>query len=325
MALYRIMFGTITLLHLALLAPDLNLWYGPRGVVSAQTVKEWPFDVLVDPLMLLPPTEQSLQVFFVLFVVAAFMLTTGLFTRFSAALVFLGLTSFHHRDWATINSGDIFMRLAALYLGMSNAGRALSLDRLLEVWTEKKVTSGPPEPVTMWAHRLLQVQLNVLYCQAFWTKMCGPMWISGDALYYVTRLEDLRRIEVPFMNNLIALKIMTWFTLATEFALWTLIWVKECRYYVLAAGLLLHLGIDIFMNIPLFEYLMVTVYILWVDPADLVKIMHRVRHVAQKLLPIKPEFVYDSTNMNSMRKAETLRRIDCLQLVQFIDSNVGSK
>ncbi len=322
MGLYRIMFGVIILLHLALLAPDLNIWYGPNGVVSAETVKQWPFDVLIDPLMLMPPTEQSLQLFIGIFVLAAISLTLGLFTRFSAALVFIGLTSFHHRDWATINSGDIFMRLAALYLSFSNAGRALSLDRLIEVWTSRELLTGPPPPVTMWVHRLMQVQLSFLYCQAFWTKTVGDVWISGNALYYVTRLEDLRRFSLPpFLNNLIVLKLLTWFTLATEFALWTLIWVKECRYWVLLAGMCLHLGIDLFMNLPLFEYLMVTVYILWVDPKDLVNLMSKIRLFIKSLVKQPLTFTYDGANLTSARKAETVRRLDIFRIVEIVNTS----
>lgn len=320
MALYRIMFGAIMLLHLALLAPDLNLWYGPNGVVSIETARQWPFDVLIDPLMMMPPTEQSLNTLIIVFAIAAFTLTFGLMTRLSAFIVFICLTSLHHRDWAVINSGDIFMRLAALYLSVSNAGRALSVDRLIEVWTCKEIVSGPSPPVTMWAHRLMQFQLCILYWQAFWTKVDGNTWVSGNALYYVTRLEDLRRFSMPpFTNNLLVLKLLTWFTLATEFALWTLIWIKECRYWVLLAGLSLHLGIDLFMNLPLFEYLMVTVYVLWIDPKDLVTVMTKIRAVAHKLIKNPIRLNYDSTKNVSARQAETLKRLDILRLLELTD------
>lgn len=223
-----------------------------------------------------------------------------------------------------INSGDIFMRLAALYLAFSNAGKALSLDRLVEVWTTKDVTSGPAPPTTIWAHRLLQVQLSILYWQAFCTKLDGNVWVSGNALYYVTRLEDLRRLSMPpFANNLLVLKFLTWFTLATEFSLWTFVWIKELRYWVLLAGLFLHLGIDLSMNLPLFEYLMVTVYVLWIDPDDLVKVMAKIRVLVHKIIKKPIQFSYNSADDFSARRAETLKRIDIFRILEFADTGIN--
>ncbi len=40
------------------------------------------------------------------------------------------------------------------------------------------------------------------------------------------------------------------------------------RYYVLAAGLALHLGIDYAMNIPMFEYITMAGYLVFVDSKD---------------------------------------------------------
>ena len=54
-----------------------------------------------------------------------------------------------------------------------------------------------------------------------------------------------------------------------EFSLAALVWVRRLRYPLLAAGLLLHLGIEVSMNIPIFEWVMVSAYVLFLRPEDL--------------------------------------------------------
>jgi len=75
---------------------------------------------------------------------------------------------------------------------------------------------------------------------------------------------------VPVLfDHLWILNLLTWGTLAIEFSLWTLIWIKELRYYVLICGVALHLGIEWAMNVPLFGLLMIACYTNFVEAADL--------------------------------------------------------
>ena len=62
---------------------------------------------------------------------------------------------------------------------------------------------------------------------------------------------------------------LTWSTLAVELALGTLIWIRELRYWVLLAGVGLHLGIELSMNIPMFEWIMIITMLCMVDPKDM--------------------------------------------------------
>ena len=62
---------------------------------------------------------------------------------------------------------------------------------------------------------------------------------------------------------------MTWGTLLVEFALGALVWFRDLRYPVLLAGLLLHLGLEYSMIIQLFQWVMISAYVLFIDPRDL--------------------------------------------------------
>ncbi|HEY9712737.1 MAG TPA: HTTM domain-containing protein [Chroococcales cyanobacterium] len=326
-ALYRILFGILLLQNALLLGPDLNTLYGygRDAIVSATTSREWTQDLIVDALFLLPSNNQSLQLFFAILTGASLTLTLGLFSRTSAFVVFICLAAFHHRNWTVINSGDIFMRLAALYLALSPAGKTLSLDRIVAVWfsNSREEAFGAPQSSSPWVQRVMQLQLAMLYCQAFLTKFAGGSWMSGDAVYYVLRLQDFQRIKMPFIyDNLLLMRLLTWATLLVEFALWALIWIKELRYYILLAGVALHVGIDLSLNLPIFEYLMITAYVLFVDAGDLAGIMNWIRARFHKLEPHRWLIVYDGGDEIGVRVAESIRRFDILQRFDFVDCSL---
>ena len=67
-----------------------------------------------------------------------------------------------------------------------------------------------------------------------------------------------------------------------EFSLGVLVWIKEFRYYVLAAGLLFHLLIEYSLNIPMFEWDALSAYVLFMEPEDLARAWRRVRAVVRR-------------------------------------------
>jgi len=269
-ALYRILFGILVLADIALLWPDLMVWYGEKGAVTLETALRTAQGTRLNLFPLLPPGDLWVQLFFAVVVLFAFFLTIGLFTRVSSVIVFVGLISIHHRNLFIINSGDGLLRITGFLLMFAPCGAAISVDRMRRI--RKGIQSPEPTLHSPWAQRLIQIQLAIAYFSTFYWKTQGSMWIDGTALYYVSRLSEFQRFPVPFLfENLWLIKLATWFTLLAEFALGVLVWIKEFRYYVLAAGVLLHLGIEWSMNIPLFEWIFIAAYITFIEPAHLDK------------------------------------------------------
>jgi hypothetical protein len=64
------------------------------------------------------------------------------------------------------------------------------------------------------------------------------------------------------------LKLGTWFAMVLEFSLGALIWIKRIRYKVLFAGLIFHLWLEYSLNIPMFQWDILTGYLLFVDAED---------------------------------------------------------
>jgi Vitamin K-dependent gamma-carboxylase len=268
-SLYRILLGMLLLTFGLLLAPDWLIWFSEKGMLTRDTASlfqaEFP---AIDLFQVLPPGDGSAMLVFYLFMVSSLCLTLGLFTRTSAVLVFLCLASLDGRNPFIFHGGDVFLRLSIFFLIFSQAGAALSLDRL---WRLKRgVQCGPPPASAPWAQRLIQLQLAAVYLTNAIVKSSGEVWLDGTAIYYTARIEEFWRLPVPYVfDHMWTIKFATWSTILIEAALGLAIWFKDLRYLVLLAGLMLHAGIEWAMNIPLFAATMVAAYVTFIEPAHL--------------------------------------------------------
>lgn len=321
MALYRIVYGLIVLWFGFLLSPDLLFWFGPDSPVSSPVSREFPSEILLDPLIIFPRSDLTIKAAFAILMLSAFTLTIGLASRISALVVFLALVSFHHHNWLILNSGDTIMRISALYLALSNCGDALSADRLIRTCTSAGKEPRHAQAKAPWAQRLMQIQLTLLYCQAFFSKIAGEMWVNGTALYFTTRLEDFRRFHfAAIADNIEILKFLTWSTLAIEFSLFTLIWLKDLRYIVILLGLLLHASIDISMNLPIFQWLMMAAFIPFIYPEDLSKVANKLRCLGDRIWGPPKLLIYDGRKKAAAVKAELMAHLDCLKRKSIVSA-----
>lgn len=267
-ALFRIAYGLLVTATLVLLRPDWLAWYGPHGWITLHTMQTVEPGTRINLFTIIPQTDNWINAFFWVFLASAILLTVGLLTRVNSVIVFLCLTSIHQRNLFINHGGDTFLRLAGFFLMFSAAGAVLSLDRLLRIWRGKEGELIPPQ--RPWAQRMIQIQLSLLYFAAFCTKVKSPAWLNGTALYYVYHVDSLRRFPVPaWLLHPAMLKLGSWSAIALEFSLGVLIWVKKLRYFLLALGLLFHLWLEYSLNIPLFQWDVLSAYILFIDPADI--------------------------------------------------------
>jgi hypothetical protein len=207
--------------------------------------------------------------------IAALSLAAGFYTRTSAIVTFILFVSLNHRDPLILNSGDTFLRIGTFFVIFSPAGQMLSLDARRRARQRPGAAAVVPQPP--WAMRLIQLQLTFLYLYAFVWKISGTMWLSGTAVYFTSRLVEFWRFPVPYVfEHMWTIKLWSWATLLIEFALGTLVWIKELRYPVLIAGVLLHIGIDYSMNIPLFGFIMASAYVTFIEPADLERVLRQI-------------------------------------------------
>jgi hypothetical protein len=315
-ASFRFAFGVLVLFNLMLLRPEWSTWFGPRGVLGLDTMRELAPGWRINAFLVLPPKEGSANAIFWILLVAAIFLTVGLATRLSSVVVFVGLASLHQRNIFMANSGDTLLCVTGFFLVFAPAGGALSADRLLRIW--RGVETAEIRPRAPWAQRLIQIQVALVYFSSFWAKSRGSHWMDGTALYYALHVEQFQRFPVPvWLTSAVFVKLATWLTLALEFSLGVLVWFKDLRYTILLCGFLFHLCIEYSMNIPLFEWIMCSAYITFVEPDDMTRAWRSMCKRADAWMPAPLTVTYDGRHEKVVRTVNLLRALDVFQRLRF--------
>jgi Vitamin K-dependent gamma-carboxylase len=270
-SLFRIVYGGLIVITLLLLRPDWLTWYGVHGWVSFPTAITLEPGTRLNLFALMPQRDAWVNALFWVSLTSAIFLTFGFLTRFNSILVFVCLASIQQRNLYITHGGDTFLRLVGFFLMFAPAGAAFSVDRWLRV--RRGIEPAEIRPQSPWAQRMIQVQLSLMYLAAFLLKIKGAPWLQGTALFYVYHLDELRRFPLPgWFYFPMVLKLGSWFALLLEFSLGGLIWVKEFRYPLLALGVLFHLFLEYSLNIPLFQWDVLSAYVLFIDPKDLERV-----------------------------------------------------
>jgi hypothetical protein len=277
LALFRIAYGVFVIANLLLLRPDWLAWYGDHAWISLQTMQSIETGPRLNLFTVIPQTDVWIHSLFWLFLTSAIFLTIGFLTRVNSVVVFLCLTSIQQRNLFITHGGDTFMRVAGFFLMFAPAGAAFSVDRLLRIRRGKESSRVPL--CRPWAQRMIQIELALVYFSSFCWKLKGQSWTHGTALFYVYHIESLRRFPLPawFFHSAV-LKSGTWFSLVFEFAMGALIWIKRLRYPLLAIGVAFHLWLEYSLNIQLFQWDILSAYILFIDPSDLMRVWNRIRN-----------------------------------------------
>jgi hypothetical protein len=267
-AVFRILYGVCVTATLVLLHAEWLDWFGVHSWITLSTMTRVEPGVRLNLFTVMPQNDAWITAFFWIFLSFAILLTVGLWTRVSSVVVFVCLASMQQRNLYILHGGDVFLRVSGFFLMFAPAGAALSLDRLIRV--RRKLEGPEIAPRAPWAQRMIQFELALLYFSAFLWKIKGAPWLNGTALFYVLHIHALQRFPLPgWIQHPWILKLGTWYTLALEFCLGVLIWFRPFRYPLLLLGLLFHLCLEYALNIPMFQWDVLTVYVLFLDPADL--------------------------------------------------------
>jgi hypothetical protein len=265
----RMAFGALAILWGLWLLPMRDGLLDANGVTPTQpsTAHTW-------GLFAVWNTNGAMLIGIVVLVLAAFALLVGWHSRLAAILVFILIMSFERRIPLAFNSGDDLVRIEALLIAISPCGAALSLDQRRTTGSFWSAQTRPNWPI-----RLLQVQLSIIYIAAAQVKLSGEPWLHGTAVSYVLRLEDMQRVIAPewFATNALAMNMLTWGTIAVELAVGILVWFPRFRPWVLAAGVLMHLLIDAYVQVGIFSYAMFVMYFAWLSPETAKLLPQKVR------------------------------------------------
>jgi hypothetical protein len=240
--------------------PHLFVFYGPDGVLPRPLpVGPGQWSVL--------STFNSVPVLAVVWLatlLAGVALTAGASPRIAAVVLLVGIIAFTRRDPYVLNSGDILLRVLAVYLIFAPSGESLSWDR----WRRDRAHFWEFPERAPWAMRMLQVQLSVIYLAAVWAKLQGDVWRNGTALSFALRMTDQLRVPNPgfVAGSPLLVEWLTFGTLLVELSIGLFVWNRRARWWVLGAGFLMHLGIEIFIMVGFFSIGMWVLYLVFLPP-----------------------------------------------------------
>jgi hypothetical protein len=265
LGLVRIAFGLVVAAWTLALLPDLYQLFGAQGVVPQHPRFDYEWSVFA-----ILPGDTALLIGWVVLLVSSLALAVGWHSRLAAVLVFVLVQSFVRRDPYVFNAGDAIVVLLALVLALSSCGAALSLDQRRRTGAFWSAQDRAP-----WAVRLLQVQLSLIYLVSVQAKLAGDSWLEGSAVSYAWRT-DGRFAFLPapewLAANALVVNALTWGTLVVELALAVLVWNRRLRFWVLGAGVVMHLAMMINLNIGFFSLAMFVLYLAFI-PWDTVQRM----------------------------------------------------
>ncbi|HEV3164602.1 MAG TPA: HTTM domain-containing protein [Isosphaeraceae bacterium] len=262
---FRIIFGLVVLLNLALLSLELDYWFTDHGLLQGTEARE-AAGPLRPSLLQHVQDPVSVRVFFGAMAAVVVLFTLGWHTRLMGVLLYLGMLSIHHRNISSANGADVLLIVLAFYAMLCPCGAAYSLDARR---ASRKRGGTLAEPLIVpWAQRLIQIELTLVYLNTALLKAGGSSWQDGTALHFVLNNAEVRRFSLGLPNYPLLINFMTYGALMVEFTIPFLIWFKKARPWVMFLGVGLHATIGIFVNIPIFGELMIASYLTFLGPDE---------------------------------------------------------
>jgi hypothetical protein len=263
---FRIVFGLVALANLAFLAFDIDYWLTGVGMLQGPEAREVAGDLRQSPLQWVQdPT--SVRLFFAATAGLGVLLTIGWHTRVVGILFYLATLSIHHRNILTASGADSLVMIITFYVMLTPCGAAYSLDARRAA--RRRGTVAEPL-IVPWAQRLIQLHISMIYFNTAILKSNGASWLGGTALHYVLHNTEVGRFQLgPLTEYPLAINLLTHGALMTEFSVAFLLWFRATRRWAICAGMALHGGILLTVNIPIFGELMIACYMTFLTPEEL--------------------------------------------------------
>lgn len=213
--------------------------------------------------------------------------TLGVCTRITSVLALVITVSYAHRAMLANFGLDQINTVIVFYLALSRCGDAYSMDRL---WTRyrtayRELQQGripakqvaAPHWTNRLATRLLQFHLCVIYFSAGTAKLQGESWWTGEAVWRVAANFEHQSVDLTWLAHVPWLvNLLTHATVFFEISFGFLIWNRRLRPVILSFGVLLHLGIGMFLGLWPFGLAMVFSYLCFASPVTVRRLLEPV-------------------------------------------------
>ena len=262
-AVLRIVFGIYALWVLWDLYPVLDVVFGHEGMAGTLNpdarMSSGPLDFLYAH-----DSPAELALFYWAYVGASVALCLGLCSRLATVAVLLAHTLLCERNGSFPYGADNVFQHMLFFMAFLDTGRVWAVD----AWIARKRGRAAVTEVELWPLRCMQLQVAVIYLFTGYFKLSTDVWSDGSAVWYAVQGVGLDTAFTPWLLRQRELIVaLTYGTLVFELGFPLLVFTSY-RYVVLLAGVAFHLGIDMFMMIRFFSFVMFASYLAYVEPED---------------------------------------------------------
>jgi hypothetical protein len=252
----RVLTGLMLVYTHAVWGLALGDFFGPAGWLSADLVRALQRGEYAYSFWWWVPTAWMWPAYAASLLVLA-LFTLGLWTRVTSVLALAVTISYAQRVPAALFGLDQINVILTLYLAIGPSGQAVSLDRWLARRRGKVAGAAAPSVGANLAQRLIQVHMCVVYFFAGISKLQGPAWWNGQAMWRALANLEYQSADLTWLAwHPWLLNLATHFCVLWELSFCVLIWSRLWRPLVLAGALALHLGIGAFLGMWTFGLIM---------------------------------------------------------------------
>lgn len=199
---------------------------------------------------------------FVGLVLAFAAMTAGFLSDAAVLACFIGLILQDHWNHNPLSSAHQVMIVTVFCLVWAQTGRVWSVDAWLRSHAHEALPEQPAWP--LW---VMRVQVAVVYGSTGLYKLAYPVWRDGSGVHWAINLNAFHRLPwtVP-ADAALLVALASWGTLVFELAFPFVVLFRTLRPWVLAAGVALHLGLWITLELGPFSWIMLATYLAFLDP-----------------------------------------------------------
>jgi len=240
---FRIVFGLLMFLSL------IRFWY--RGWISSVYVTPDFHFTYMGFEWVRPWGDLGMHLLFLIIIIAALLITLGLFYRLATVVFFLGFTYVELLDVTTYLNHYYFISLVAFLMIWLPANRDYSLDVLLKPEIRRK-------QVPAWTIGILRFQMAIVYVFAGLAKL-NPDWLL-DAQPMRTWLPAKTHLPIvgAYMYETWVAYLFSWFGAVYDLFIVFFLLNRKTRSYAYAVVVIFHMATAIFFpGIGMFPYVMI--------------------------------------------------------------------
>lgn len=262
-AAFRVVSGAASVYFLMMCWPCRRFLFGEDAVYPRESAPGAP---RILSLFSLPLSAAAFEALYLLTCIVAIAWTAGVATRWLTPVHAILMVSLFNRNPALCDGGDNVFRIVIWFACFA----------ILDGDRRKDGLGGPPEPsIRGLLHNAavlaMAMQISIVYATAGLTKVLGPSWRDGTAVYYSLSADEYQMsgISEAIRRNAFVVGLGTYSTVLFQVLFPALIVAnKWTRRLAVACGVVFHLAIAGCMNLLTFAAHMLAVDLLLITDGE---------------------------------------------------------